>query len=156
MIVDLCDCVCVQEILTNLQEELIVDLYDCVCVQERLTNLQEELIVDLYDCVCVQERLTNLQELIVDLYDCVCVQERLTNLQEELSKGRNEVGRQRDMLASLEEQLKVCKNNAKTQVSDLEYNLAQTEVGHHTEPGLYAGYNYCQSHMFWWTHLLDT
>ena len=19
-------------------------------------------------------------------------------------------------------------------------------------PGLYAGYHYCQSHMFWWTH----
>ena len=60
-----------------------------------------------------------------------CVfQERLTNLQEELSKGRNEVARQRETLASLEEELKVCKNNAKTKVSDLEYSFTQMKVGH--------------------------
>ena len=57
-------------------------------------------------------------------------QERLTNLQEELSRGVNEVARLRDTLSSLEEELKVCKNNAKTKVSDLEYRITQVEVRH--------------------------
>ena len=61
---------------------------------------------------------------------CHGFQERLTNLQEELSRGVNEVARLRDTMSSLEEELTVCKNNAKTRVSDLEYSIAQVEVGY--------------------------
>ncbi|XP_062582587.1 cytospin-A-like [Saccostrea cucullata] len=57
------------------------------------------------------------------------LESKLADMKESLQHAQCELGRGKESLTAKEEELKVCKNNAKTEIQDLKYQLEKLEKG---------------------------
>lgn len=89
----------------------------------------EKTRVQELDQYCAASKRSDLEELLHNaLQEKDKLEDKCANTMEKLLHSQNEVDNLRDTLISRDEEFKVTKNNARTQIHDLEYKMERLEI----------------------------